>query len=80
MLKVIFQSFLADPTHMPDLTSGQFDLTPKEGPLKIVSIKHDFYLIQLYSSLNKFWINALRDAIFGEHVLFSPMKLAWEGH
>ena len=58
----------------------EFDLSPKLVPLKIVSIKHDFYLIQLYSSLKKFWINALRDAIFGEHVVFTPMILAWEGH
>ena len=53
MLEVKFQLFLAEPTHMPDLSSEQFDLTPKEGPLKIVSIKHDFYLIQSYSNLNK---------------------------
>ena len=53
ILEVKFQSFLAEPTHMPDLSSEQFDLTPKEGPLKIVSIKHDFYLIQSYSNLNK---------------------------
>ena len=53
MLEVKFHLFLAEPTHMPDLSSEQFDITPKEGSLKIVSIKHDFYLIQPYSNLNK---------------------------
>ena len=75
MLEVKFQSFLAEPTHMPDLSSEQFDLTPKEGPLKIVSIKHDFYLIQPYSSLNKIWMNAHRNAIFGENFAFTPKIL-----
>ena len=54
ILEVKFQSLLAEPTQMPDLFSKQFDLTPKEGPLKIVSIKRDFYLIQPYSKLKKF--------------------------
>ena len=53
MLKVKFQSFLAERTHMSDLSSEEFDFIPKEGSLKIVSIKHDFYLIQPYSNLNK---------------------------
>ena len=74
-LEVKFQSFLAKPTHTPDLSSEQFDLTPKEGPLKIVSIKHDFYLIQSYSCLNKMWINALRKAIFGELFVSTPKIL-----
>ena len=80
MLEVKFQSFLAEPTHMPDLSSEQFDLTPKEGPLKIVSIKHDFYLIQPYSNLNKIWMNAHRNSIFGENFVFTPKILGWTGH
>ena len=36
-------------------------------PLKIDSKKHDFYLIEPYSSLNKIWMNAQRNAIFGEN-------------
>ena len=77
MLEVKFQSFLAEPTHMPDLSSKQFDLTPKEGPLKIVFKKHDFYLIQLYSSLNKIWMNALINTIFGELFIFGKYRLKY---
>ena len=62
------------------LCSEEFDLSQKLVPIKIVSLKHDVYLIQLDSTLNKFWINALRDAIFHEHVVFTPINLAWAGH
>ena len=34
MLEVKFQSFLEEPTHMPDLSSEQFDLTPKQRATK----------------------------------------------
>merc|ERR1712215_578133 len=51
------------------LCSEEFDLSPKLVPIKIVSLKHDVYLIQLDSTLNKFWINALRDAIIMEYVI-----------
>ena len=63
---------------MPDLSLEQFDLTLKEGPLKIVSIKHDFYLIQPYSDLNKIWMNAHKNGIFGEHFVFTPKILDWK--
>ena len=63
------------------LCSEEFDLSPKLVPLKIVSLKHEFYLIQLDSTLNEFWINALRDAIFHEHVVFTPINLEYlKGH
>ena len=57
---------------MPDLSSEQFDLTPKEGLLKIVSINHNFYLIEPYSNINKILMNVHRNAIFGEHFVFTP--------
>ena len=62
------------------LCSEEFDLSSKLVPIKIVSLKHDVYPIQLDSTLNEFWINALRDAIFHEHVAFTPINLAWAGH
>ena len=62
------------------LCSEEFDHSPKLVAIKIVSLKHDVYLIQLDSTLNKFWINALRDAILSEHVVFTSMILAWAGH
>ena len=30
MLEVTFQSFLAEPIHMPDLSTDEFDLSAKE--------------------------------------------------
>ena len=65
---------------MPDLSSEEFDFTPKEGPLKIVSINHDFYLIPPYYSLNKIRMNILRNAIFGQHFAFTPKILDITGN
>ena len=77
ILEFKFQSFLAEPTHMPDLSSEEFDFTPKEG---FVSIKNYFYLIHPYSNLNKIWMNTHRNAIFGENLVFTPKILGWTGH
>ena len=48
----------------------------KKRPLKIISKKHDFYLIQPYSSLDKIWMNALTNTIYGEHFVFTPKIFA----
>ena len=83
MLEVKFQSFLAEPTHMPDISSEQFDLTPKDGPLKIVSMTHHkiwIFLNSPYSNLNKILMNFHRNAVFCENLVFTPKILGWTGH
>ena len=58
------------------ITLARILLQSKKGPLKIVSEKHDFYLIHHILPYIKIWINMFRDAIFGEHFIFTPKILA----
>ena len=80
ILEVKFQSFLVEPTHMPDLSSEEFDLSAKNignwGNFR----KTWFLPFWPHFDLNKNEICAFRDTIFWEPFLWTSRKLIWRGH
>ena len=80
ILEVKFQSFLEDPTHMPDLSSEEFDLSAKKIGNWSNFPKTWFLPFWPHFDLNKNEICAFRDTIFWEPFLLTSRKLIWRGH